>query len=119
MFTFGTGASGWTINVGSIAISGFSILGIMGGTNCLSASLGSLPLVTGVGERSPPPPPPAILSFFWGVGLYGLRSGAKILVMSWFAESRTGLIMLMSTTNVITPTWIASDVRPAFFSLPA
>ena len=46
------------------------------------SQLGNLPLLGGVGDRSPPPPPPCIWSFFT-VGLYGERSGAIRLICSW------------------------------------
>src|ERR1700692_1252812 len=69
MFTLGMLASGWMTNVGSITNFGSGLrITAIGGTNCLSDSLGSLPLLAGVGERAPPPPPPAIGSFF-NVGL--------------------------------------------------
>src|ERR1700723_1196314 len=73
--TLGMLASGGMINVGSITSFGFSTWLIIGGTNCLLASLGSFPLLTGVGERSPPPPPPCI-SFALMGALYGARLGA-------------------------------------------
>src|ERR1700689_3983343 len=74
-FIFGMLVSGGIISVGSITNLGFSTWVIMGGTNCLLASFGRFPLLTGVGDRSPPPPPPCMASFFT-VGLYGAISGA-------------------------------------------
>src|SRR5580704_11119314 len=47
--------SGGMISVGSITSLGFSTWLIMGGTNFRLASFGRLPLLTGVGDRSPPP----------------------------------------------------------------
>src|SRR5271170_7181602 len=55
--TFGMLASGGMISVGSMTSLGLSGGLTVGGTNCLVASFGSLPLLAGVGERSPPPPP--------------------------------------------------------------
>src|ERR1700733_13139374 len=69
MLTFGRLASGWITKVGSITSFGLTALLIIGGTNCRGDSFGSLPLLTGIGERSPPPPPPPIRFFFGGVGL--------------------------------------------------
>src|ERR1700738_766468 len=43
--------------VGSILIFGSTIGGAFGGTICMSANFGGVPLVTGVGPLWPPPPP--------------------------------------------------------------
>src|SRR5208283_1786609 len=56
--------SGGPKSVGSIGRMGFGFLiTAVGGVNCVIANRGALPLVAGIGERSPPPPPPPALLF--------------------------------------------------------
>src|SRR5208283_4552001 len=122
-FGLATFKSGGPSSVGSIASLGFGFLiTAVGGVNWVMLKRGALPLVAGVGERSPPPPPPPALSAPAGnLAMYGeissgVMSSCLFTALMGFAMLIMNGVIRRATTPACTAKAIAW-VQPKFSSL--
>src|SRR4051794_14054335 len=119
MFTLGRFTSGGAMIVGSMLNLGFWFwTTCIGGVNCRSAGLGSLPLAAGSGDRSPPPPPPPIICFLGVATGGGAKSIGASKVKDSFTFCWTAFEENTVTNRITTHAWAPVENIQDFFWRP-